>query len=67
MINHRRITFKNSLRDSTGDLLPSPMTPEHLIRGYNFVSVNLIQSLQPKIEPMSDPNFGGPFTFPKTQ
>ena len=43
LINRRPIAFKEGMR--TMDCPPEPITPEHLIRGYELVSINLIPGL----------------------
>ena len=46
LVNRRPIAFKESLRDTTSELFPQPITPELLLHGYDLTSVNLIPSLQ---------------------
>ncbi|XP_068231917.1 uncharacterized protein [Palaemon carinicauda] len=54
LANRRPIAFKEVVRNDSKDSLPEPITPEHLIRGYELSSLNLIPELQsiPK-----DPDF----------
>jgi len=58
LINKRPIAFKESLRTLPVDEVPTPITPELLVRGYECVSVNVIPSLQHRDE---DPDFGEEF------
>lgn len=53
LVNRRPIAFKESLRDM--DVLPCPITPENLLRGYNTVSINLLPYLHPTDD--GDPDF----------
>ena len=55
LANRRPIAFKDAIRDHAVDLVPEPITPEHLIRGYELSSLNLIPDLQPF--PSNDPDF----------
>ena len=49
LINRRPIAFKDALRDcSVKELVPSPITPEMLIKGYELVSINIIPDLAAK-------------------
>lgn len=45
LINRRPVAFKEALRDCSGDDVPSPITPECLVKGYDLVSVNVIPEL----------------------
>ena len=56
IINRRPIAFQEALRDSSGDEVPDPITPEILIRGHSLVSFNVIPELQ--AEPDIDPSWG---------
>ena len=48
LANKRPIAFKESLRDnSVSDEIPSPITPELLLHGYDLPSLNLVPNLQP--------------------
>jgi len=47
LVNKRPIAFKDSLRDCISDGVPSPITPELLLKGYHSVSLNLIPGLHP--------------------
>ena len=47
ILNKRPLTFKDALRDSSGDVLPPIITPENLIFGYDLVTVNVVPDLQP--------------------
>ena len=53
LANRRPIAFKEALRDDKLDSVPDPITPEHLIRGYELTSLNIIPDLQntPVIDP----------------
>ena len=53
--NRRPIAFKDAVRDSEDYEVPEPITPEHLIRGYELPSLNIIPDLQPF--PRDDPDF----------
>ena len=53
LVNRRPVAFKDSLRDTTGDTVPEPITPEVLIHGTSLISVNLLPSLQE----VNDPNW----------
>jgi len=56
LVNRRPIAFKECLRgDETDDSIPSPITPEILIKGHELPSVNLIPDLQDDSELGSDP------------
>ena len=55
LINRRPIAFKEALRDPNLDTVPEPITPEHLIRGYELTSINIIPDLQDV--PSSDPDW----------
>ena len=46
LVNRRPIAFKDGVRDSTEQSVPSPITPECLIRGYDLISVDVIPELQ---------------------
>jgi len=46
ILNRRPIAFKESLRESNTNLLPEPITPEHLLYGREIPSVNIIPALQ---------------------
>ena len=46
IINRRPIAFKEGLRDSSGDAVPEPITPELLMKGFELTSVNIIPDLQ---------------------
>ncbi|XP_068204707.1 uncharacterized protein [Palaemon carinicauda] len=46
LINRRPIAFKDGLRDVPDEYVPSPITPEKLIHGYELTSVKLIPELQ---------------------
>ena len=47
LANRRPVAFKEALRDcSTTSNIPSPITPEMLMRGYELVSLNLVPALQ---------------------
>ena len=51
LVNRRRICFKKTLRDTSGNSdVSDPITPEMLIRGYELVSINLIPGLQPLVD-----------------
>ena len=54
IINKRPIAFKEALRDAADDI-PEPITPEHLIRGYELNSFNIIPNLHEEEE--QDKNF----------
>ena len=51
LINRRPVAFKEALRDTVGDHIPDPITPENLIHGYDLVSVNIIPELHIDSEP----------------
>ena len=55
LANRRPIAFKEAVRDSELDLVPEPISPEMLIRGYELSSLNLIPDLQSF--PVDDPDF----------
>ena len=55
LVNKRPISFKDSLRDVQDSLLPEPITPELLIKGYDTLSLNIIPELQDL--PEMDPNW----------
>ena len=46
LVNRRPIAFKESLRETNLETVPEPITPEHLTRGYELTSLNLIPDLQ---------------------
>ncbi|XP_068250638.1 uncharacterized protein [Palaemon carinicauda] len=46
LVNRRPISFKESLRDSSGESIPEIITPEMLIHGRELVSINIIPQLQ---------------------
>ena len=46
LVNRRPVAFKESLRDCSMNILPTPITPEQLIHGRELVSMNLIPGLQ---------------------
>lgn len=59
LANRRPVAFKHALRDSNvNDYIPSPITPEILIKGFELPSINIIPHLQCKDEsdPSWDPN-----------
>ena len=45
MINRRPVAFKDSLRQSDVNSVPSPITPEMLLHGRELVSVNIIPQI----------------------
>ena len=45
LVNRRPIAFKESLRDSSGNDVPVPITPEKLIKGFDLNSINIIPEL----------------------
>ena len=46
LVNKRPIAFKEGSRDNdVNQMIPNPITPEMLIRGYELVSLNLIPGL----------------------
>ena len=51
LINRRPVAFKDALRDTIGEDIPDPITPECLIHGYDLISVNIIPELQVDSEP----------------
>ena len=55
LIKRRPIAFKEALREFDSDSIPEPITPEHLIRGYDLASLNLIADLQDI--PSNDPDW----------
>ena len=55
LANRRPIAFKEAVRDQDIEAVPEPITPEHLIRGYELSSLNIIPELQPF--PVDDPDF----------
>ena len=55
LANRRPIAFKEAVRDHDVEAVPEPITPEHLIRGYELSSLNIIPELQPF--PVDDPEF----------
>ena len=55
LINKRPIAFRESLRSLPPDQIPTCITPEILLRGYDCTSVNVIPQLQP-IEDVYEPN-----------
>lgn len=57
IINRRPTAFKESLRDSCASVvLPVPITPKNLLRGYEVNSFNIIPQLQSN-DTINDPNF----------
>ena len=56
LVNRRPIAFKEYLRSSDpNDSLPSPITPEILLKGHELNSLNVIPQLHPL--PLSDPDW----------
>ena len=55
LVNRRPISFRESLRDTSGDQLPEIITPEMLVHCRELFSINLIPQLQPQPDP--DPDF----------
>ncbi|XP_068224897.1 uncharacterized protein [Palaemon carinicauda] len=55
LVNRRPISFKESLRDSSGESIPEIITPEMLIHGRESVSINIIPQLQGPTD--ADPEF----------
>ena len=57
LANRRPIAFKEAVRNDnlSFDNVPEPITPEHLTRGYELSSLNLIPELQPI--PFDDKDF----------
>ena len=53
LVNRRPIAFQEGLRDNSDDTVPSPITPEKLIHGYDLVSL-IIPDLQPNPDPDPD-------------
>jgi len=56
LINKRPVAFKEALRDSGTVDVPSPITPEMLLRGYDLPSVNCVPDLQ-CTDAGADPNW----------
>ena len=58
LVNRRPVAFKESLRDcSIKELVPTAITPEMLVKGYELISVNVIPELVTcPIDPEFDPN-----------
>ena len=56
LANRRPIAFREALRQPDSNLLPSPITPEILLKGHELVSVHVIPS-QSNMDPdsISDP------------
>ena len=50
LLNRRPLFFKEAVRDGVTDILPSPITPEILIRGYELVSMNLVPQLNKPLD-----------------
>ena len=49
IVNRRPISFLESVRDSSNECpLPTPLTPEMIIHGYELVTANVIPDLEPK-------------------
>ena len=47
LANRRPVAFKESLRDNSVDeFVPSAITPENLVKGYDLISMNIIPELQ---------------------
>ena len=59
MINKRPIAFRENLRSLPPDQVPTCVTPELLLRGFDCTSVNMIPQLQ-AIEEEYNPNRGSP-------
>ena len=59
LVNRRPIAFKESLRDTTSNDLPEPITPELLLNGFSLISANINPNLQ--IADDLDPDFGAEF------
>ena len=58
LVNRRRIAFKESLRETNNEIVPSAITPEILLKGYEFISLNVIPNLQsiPDLDPTWKPD-----------
>ena len=57
LVNRRPIAFKESVREGNLNSVPEPITPEHLLKGYEITSLNLIPDLHRV--PDSDPEWKG--------
>ena len=55
LANRRPIAFKESLREINLNSVPEVITPEHLIKGYESTSLNIIPELHPI--PDTDPEW----------
>ena len=53
MVNRRPIAYMESLRENSLLEMPSPLTPEILLRGYELVSLNVI----PQYDCSGDPDW----------
>lgn len=62
MVNKRPIAFKESLRDLPNNDVPSCITPEMLVKGYDTHCLNIIPSLQTCGDEISDPSYDEPDT-----
>ena len=58
LVNRRPIAFKESLRETNNEIVPSAITPEILLKGYEFISLNVIPNLQsiPDLDPTWKPD-----------
>ena len=62
LVNKRPISFKESLRDFSGESCPEPITPEILTYGFELHSVNIIPQLQRDPYSDMDPEWGAQST-----
>ena len=51
ILNKRPIAFAPSLRDDSGENIPSPISPEMLIHGFELPTVNVIPNLEIPLDP----------------
>jgi len=57
LINKRPIAYKETLRDETSESLPTPITPELLVKGRELNVLNIIPALHPDPESDEDPDW----------
>ena len=58
LVNRRPIAFKESPRETNNEIVPSGITPEILLKGYELISLNVIPNLQsiPDLDPTWKPD-----------
>ena len=55
LVNKRPIAFREALRDNRSNLLPTPITPETLLRGHDLVTLDILPNHSVDVDPDWNP------------